>query len=79
MAIQIAAWMASGLYFAWFPIETIRGEHLTKEPAPLRSSDLPDLVPPWVAWSNVETELGGPVEEGEISLLSRERRRFLIA
>ena len=28
MALQILAWMASGLYFALFPIETIRGEHL---------------------------------------------------
>ena len=31
MAVQIIAWMASGLYFAVFPIETIRGEHLAVE------------------------------------------------
>jgi uncharacterized iron-regulated membrane protein len=34
MALQIIAWMASGLWFALFPIEEIRGEHLTgPEPA----------------------------------------------
>jgi uncharacterized iron-regulated membrane protein len=31
MALQIIAWMASGLYFSIFPIEEIRGEHLTRE------------------------------------------------
>jgi uncharacterized iron-regulated membrane protein len=30
MAIQIIAWMASGLYFSIFPISEIRGEHLTR-------------------------------------------------
>ena len=29
MALQIVAWMASGLWFSIFPIEEIRGEHLT--------------------------------------------------
>jgi hypothetical protein len=30
MALQIVAWMASGLWFSIYPIETIRGEHLTR-------------------------------------------------
>lgn len=30
MALQIIAWMASGLWFALFPIAEIRGEHLTR-------------------------------------------------
>jgi len=30
MALQIIAWMASGLYFSIFPIAEIRGEHLTR-------------------------------------------------
>jgi uncharacterized iron-regulated membrane protein len=39
MAVQIIAWMASGLYFSLFPIELIRGEHLTREwPAPTSES-----------------------------------------
>lgn len=33
MAVQIIAWMASGLYFSIFPIGEIRGEHLTKKPS----------------------------------------------
>ena len=37
MALQIIAWMASGLYFSIFPIAEIRGEHLTRAPsAPAR-------------------------------------------
>lgn len=36
MAVQIFAWMSSGLYFSLFPIEEIRGEHLT------RSVQVPD-------------------------------------
>ena len=39
MAAQIIAWMASGLYFSLFPIEHIRGEHLTRDwPAPTAES-----------------------------------------
>lgn len=30
MALQIIAWMTSGLYFSLFPIAEIRGEHLTR-------------------------------------------------
>lgn len=37
MAVQIVAWMASGLYFSLIPITEIRGEHLTQpEPLPGR-------------------------------------------
>ena len=32
MAVQLLAWMSSGLYFSLFPIEEIRGEHLTRAP-----------------------------------------------
>jgi uncharacterized iron-regulated membrane protein len=31
MAVQIIAWMASGLYFSLIPITEIRGEHLTRQ------------------------------------------------
>lgn len=58
MALQIIAWMASGLYFAWFPIETIRGEHLTEAGEPLRSGELTGLVQPDQAWSAVAGEVG---------------------
>ena len=39
MAVQILFWFASGLFFAWFPIERIRSEHAKAEqvapPVPL--------------------------------------------
>jgi uncharacterized iron-regulated membrane protein len=34
MAIQILFWFASGLFFAWFPIERVRSEHAMAEKAP---------------------------------------------
>jgi len=33
MAVQIMLWFASGLFFAWFPIERVRGEHARAEQA----------------------------------------------
>lgn len=48
MALQIVAWMASGLWFALVPIEEIRGEHLTR-PKPaldLTGSHADDAVLP---------------------------------
>lgn len=39
MAAQIIAWMASGLYFSLFPIEEIRGEHLTGEAPSLEQGE----------------------------------------
>jgi uncharacterized iron-regulated membrane protein len=41
MAVQIVAWMASGLWFSIFPIETIRGEHLTRPSEDLQSGSEP--------------------------------------
>ncbi len=39
MALQILFWFASGLFFAWFPIEEVRSEHVKAEqvsaPVPL--------------------------------------------
>lgn len=32
MALQIVAWMVSGLWFSLYPIAEIRGEHLVREP-----------------------------------------------
>jgi hypothetical protein len=34
MAIQILFWFASGLFFAWFPIERVRSEHAMAAAAP---------------------------------------------
>ncbi len=46
MAVQIIAWMASGLYFSIFPIEEIRGVHLTRVPEPLKAEGLSQLGSP---------------------------------
>jgi hypothetical protein len=69
MALQIIAWMASGLYFAWFPIETIRGEHLVAEPEVLSARDLDALLPASEAWRAAQESLGGSAEPGTASLI----------
>ena len=69
MALQIIAWMASGLYFAWFPIETIRGEHLVAEPDMLSATDLEAVIPVSDAWRAAQDSLGGPAEPGAVSLI----------
>lgn len=68
MALQIIAWMASGLYFALFPIETIRGEHLVAEPDKLSATDLEAAIPVSDAWRAAQESLGGPAEPGTVSL-----------
>jgi len=46
MAVQIIAWMASGLYFSIFPIDEIRGAHLTRVPEPLDAGQLTGMGSP---------------------------------
>jgi hypothetical protein len=46
MAVQIIAWMVSGLYFSLVPIETVRGEHLTRPAQSLNGVSLDQLLPP---------------------------------
>jgi hypothetical protein len=72
IALQIMAWMASGLYFAVFPIETIRGEHLVRPAELFDPEGLLDLVPAWVAWNNAAIHLGEEIEKGGISLVTRD-------
>lgn len=71
MALQIVAWMASGLYFALFPIETIRGEHLAAGPEPMSSRQLEGLVPAAQAWQAVQATVGESSLLGSISLVPR--------
>jgi len=40
VALQIVAWMVSGFYFSLFPIEEIRGEHLTRPTEPITPTQL---------------------------------------
>ena len=71
LALQIIAWMASGLYFAIFPIETIRGEHLTRAPDTPDAAGLSELVPAAVAWNNFVAGIGDDAALAELSLQAR--------
>ncbi|NIP18397.1 MAG: hypothetical protein GWM87_09755, partial [Xanthomonadales bacterium] len=68
MALQIIAWMGSGLYFSIFPIETIRGEHLTREAALPDPGELEGLVTPAVAWKEVSRQFDGQATLTNITL-----------
>jgi hypothetical protein len=68
MIAPIIAWMASGLFFAIFPIETIRGEHLTVEPQALSSNMLEGLISPTAAWSAFSASVSSQSELREIRL-----------
>lgn len=62
MAIQICAWMVSGLYFAWSPIETIRGEHLVAQAATFSPRSFDEFITPGQAWQVASMALTGPVD-----------------
>jgi uncharacterized iron-regulated membrane protein len=72
MALQIIAWMGSGLYFAIFPIEVIRGEHLTLPAEAPDASMLAELIPPAQAWQQAIRELPAPHRLKDISLQARD-------
>jgi uncharacterized iron-regulated membrane protein len=76
MAVQIVAWMASGLYFAIFPIEVIRGEHLTRKTQPPDPAAFRDLVPVATAWARVSAQLGPGASPEAISLATQDGRAF---
>jgi uncharacterized iron-regulated membrane protein len=71
MALQIIAWTGSGLFFSIFPIEVIRGEHLTRAPDSLLTAGLEGAIPPDEAWRAVAAELSAPRELGEMTLVRR--------
>ena len=70
MALQIIAWMVSGLYFAIFPIEVIRGEHLTNNAPLLSEADLTGLISPDEAWSVVTENQAGVISLQSVGLVS---------
>jgi uncharacterized iron-regulated membrane protein len=70
MALQIIAWMVSGLYFSIFPIEVIRGEHLTKKVSKLTTAGLEGLITPDAAWSVISESQMNEVSPEQIGLIS---------
>ena len=59
MALQIIAWMASGLWFSIFPIEEIRGEHLTRPAERLEVTGLDGLASPAVLEAALDQHFDG--------------------
>ena len=71
MAAQIIAWMASGLYFSIFPIEEIRGEHLTRNSEPLKAEGLSQMGSPAQVNRELDRHFGPGWELTSLSLLSK--------
>ena len=71
VGFQVVAWMLSGLYFAWVPIEEIRGEHLTRPAVAVTSDDLSSVREPAVL-----VQAAGPhIGDAEISKLELRKLR----
>lgn len=71
MALQIIAWMASGFYFSIFPIEEIRGEHLTRAPVQPEAAQLAAMPPPAALGRAVDEALGPGWELSSVDLVVR--------
>jgi uncharacterized iron-regulated membrane protein len=72
MALQIIAWMASGLWFSIFPIEQIRGEHLTRPQEPLALSRMAALTQPAAVQQALDDHFGHPWELSSVELIRLE-------
>lgn len=76
MAVQIVAWMGSGLYFSLIPIAEIRGEHLTQsKPHPDRQQ-LRELARPSEFEDTLTRHLGEGWSLRELELFSRDGEAF---
>lgn len=58
VGFQVIAWMLSGLYFAWIPIEEIRGEHLTRPAENITAADLGNVREPGSIMDSIKRNLG---------------------
>jgi len=70
MAVQIIAWMASGLYFSLIPISEIRGEHLTAPPEPLDPGQLDGLAQAGQVASLLNEQMGAGWSLAGLELVS---------
>jgi len=69
MALQIIAWMASGLYFSLYPIEVIRGEHLVRAPEPVDAAEFAELGSPRLAARALEEHFGADWQVDSIGVV----------
>jgi len=72
MALQLLAWMGSGLFFALSPIETIRGSHLVDEAELLAPEGLAGLISPREAWRQTAAAMGSDATLETVSLTTIE-------
>ena len=70
MAVQIVAWMASGLYFSLIPITEIRGAHLTVAAESLESDQLGSLPRPDQISGLLNEQMGDDWSLGNLKLVS---------
>lgn len=72
MAVQIIAWMASGLYFSIFPIQEIRGEHLTRPAQSPGREEVGGAISPAAMMHSLDAQLGPDWTLRSASLVSME-------
>ena len=76
MALQIIAWMASGFYFSLFPIQEIRGEHLTAPAETIDKGLLRRAESPPAAIEALDRHLGSDWDLTSAEVLNQAGRPF---
>ena len=79
MALQIVAWMTSGLYFSLFPITEIRGEHLTRAPEGIAARDLVAAGRADVLLEALDDHFRADWSLANVSLVAREGTAYWLA
>lgn len=46
IGLQVGLWLLSGLFMTWFPIETVRGDHLRQEATPNLLGTMDQMITP---------------------------------
>ena len=76
MALQIIAWMASGLWFSIVPIEVIRGEHLTHPTQQLDLESFAGLATPAAVQAALDGHFEGPWTLSSVALVRLDGRVY---
>ena len=76
MAVQIVAWMASGLYFSIFPIAEIRGEHLTAQPETLEAGQMDGLTRPEQVRASLDDHFPGGWTLASLRVVTIDKQMF---
>lgn len=76
MALQIVAWMGSGLYFSLIPITEIRGEHLTQPESYPDRQQLGEMAHPRELADRLTRQFGEAWALHKLELVAREGEVF---